>query len=137
MILSSNLTPGALNLLYEIHNNLYSGVESRVRSGQRLVWSWPDFVPSIIEGKVCLAPHCLTENCEQELGNMSAVKAENNDREKKHPSTTATAFKGLCVSFDQPGGIERGVTKCINPDCKQPAEKWCMFGCKWAKSPAS
>jgi prolyl-tRNA synthetase len=129
-VLISNLTTGVLTLLYEIHNNLYSRVESKVRSQQRLVRTWPDFLPSIIEGKVCLAPHCLTEKCEHELENRVSLEAENQCRETKHASTTATTFKGLCVPFDQPEGIERGVTKCINPDCEQPAEKWCMFGCK-------
>jgi prolyl-tRNA synthetase len=34
----------------------------------------------------------------------------------------------LCIPFEQPEGIEPGKTKCINPDCTNPAKAWVLFG---------
>jgi len=36
--------------------------------------------------------------------------------------------KSLCIPFEQPEGIVKGDTKCINPKCQNLAEQWCMFG---------
>jgi hypothetical protein len=44
--------------------------------------------------------------------------------------------KSLCIPFEQPEGIEKGVTKCVNPHCTRFAEKWCMFGHKFKHCPS-
>lgn len=82
-------------------------------------------MPALNSKNVCLIPHCLTEECEDELKKLSA-RAEESDvpQDEKAPSMGA---KSLCIPFDQPEGIEVG-TKCLQPSCERKAEKWCLFG---------
>jgi len=87
---------------------------------------WDKFVPALNDRNVVLIPHCLTEKCEDEIKEMSARKEVGDvPQDEKAPSMGA---KSLCIPFDQPEGIVKGETKCCNPNCKNVAEKWCMFG---------
>jgi len=74
-----------------------------------------------------LIPHCLIEECEDHIKELSKRKEGDVDtpEDAKAPSMGA---KSLCIPFEQPEGIEPGVTKCANPHCTRKAEKWCMFG---------
>lgn len=118
-------------LLNAIQADLYKRADENYRSHRKLITKWEDFVPALNEKNVCLIPFCLTEKCEDEIKEMSARKDEDDDtpEDAKAPSMGA---KSLCIPFEQPEGIIVGETKCTNPNCKNMAEKWCMFGRKFA-----
>jgi prolyl-tRNA synthetase len=124
-------------LLDSIHNDLYKRADEEFRSHRKIITNWDDFVPALNAKNVCLIPHCLTEACEDQIKDMSARKAEEDSDEPQDARAPSMGAKSLCIPFDQPAGIEPGVTKCCNPNCTRLAEKWCMFGRKWKKKKKS
>ena len=116
-------------LLETIQSDLYARASEKFKSHTKQVTSWEDFVPAINTKNVCLIPFCLTEKCEDEIKALSARKDVEDDtpEDAKAPSMGA---KSLCIPFEQPDGIVDGETKCLNPNCKNMAEKWCLFGRK-------
>ncbi|KAI9893068.1 MAG: hypothetical protein M1814_000615 [Vezdaea aestivalis] len=114
-------------LLTTIQADLYAKADTEFKSHVRHITDWKDFVPALNSKNVCLIPHCLTEECEDDIKELSARKEQGDDipQDERAPSMGA---KSLCIPFDQPAGIEAGKTKCTNPQCEKPAEKWCLFG---------
>lgn len=114
-------------LLATIQHDLYTRAAEKFRSHTKQITTWKDFVPALNAKNVCLIPFCLAEKCEDEIKEMSARKDEGDDtpEDAKAPSMGA---KSLCVPFEQPEGIVKGETRCLNPNCKDLAEEWCLFG---------
>lgn len=114
-------------LLEEIQASLYTKAEAAFRSHTKQITDWNDFVPALNAKNVVLIPHCLTEECEDEIKDMSARRDEGDDtpQDEKAPSMGA---KSLCIPFEQPTEGIKEDTKCTNPQCKRKAEKWCLFG---------
>ena len=117
-------------LLEKIQNDLYDCADKKFRTHRKQITSWDDFVPALNAKNVLLIPHCLTEKCEDQIKELSARKEVGDDtpEDAKAPSMGA---KSLCIPFEQPGGIVKGETKCVNPKCPNLAEQWCMFGREW------
>ena len=113
-------------LLETIQADLYSRAEKSFAEHRVQVTNWDDFVPALNSKNLVLIPHCLTEECEDDIKELSARKEVSDvPQDEKAPSMGA---KSLCIPFKQPEGIVQGETKCTNPNCKRLAEKWCMFG---------
>ena len=123
----TELASGVKNLLDAIQKDLYDRADKEFKSHVKHITKWDDFVPALNSKNICLIPHCLTEKCEDEIKDLSARKEENDDtpQDERAPSMGA---KSLCIPFDQPDGLEKGVTECCNPQCKNKAEAWCLFG---------
>lgn len=117
-------------LLKTIQADLYSRADEKFKSHRKLITDWDDFVPALNSKNVCLIPHCLTEECEDEIKDLSARKDDDAPEDAKAPSMGA---KSLCIPFDQPDGITEE-TKCTNPKCSNKAKKWCMFGSKFLRA---
>lgn len=126
----SELNTAVPALLDTIHNDLYRRADEEFRSHRKLITNWDDFTPALNSKNVCLIPHCLTEECEDQIKELSARKAEEDSGEPQDARAPSMGAKSLCIPFEQPEGIEKGVTKCANPHCTRFAEKWCMFGRK-------
>ena len=123
----TNLEKEVPKLLQKIQQSLYEKADQAFKSHTIKVTDWKDFVPALNAKNVVLIPHCLTEACEDEIKDLSARKEEGDDtpQDEKAPSMGA---KSLCIPFAQPAeGLAEG-TKCTNPNCKNKAEKWCLFG---------
>lgn len=123
----TELRDEVLKLLDDIQDSLYKKADTDFKSHVKTLTNWDDFVPALNAKNVVLIPHCLTEECEDEIKELSARKDEDDDSpaDEKAPSMGA---KSLCIPFEQPEeGIAEG-TKCTNPGCKRKAEKWCLFG---------
>ena len=116
-------------LLETIQSDLYNRASEKFKSHTIKVTNWDDFVPALNNKNVVLIPHCLTEECEDEIKKLSARKEVGDDtpEDAKAPSMGA---KSLCIPFEQPEGIAKGETKCTNPNCSRMAEQWCLFGRK-------
>ena len=82
----------------------------------------------LTSSQVCLIPHCLTEDCEDEIKEMSGRKELGDaPQDEKAPSMGA---KSLCIPATQPEPeVVEGQTRCCNPSCERGgAKKWVMFG---------
>ena len=116
------------NLLDAIQGDMFKKADESFKTHTKQISVWKDFQPALDSKNVCLIPHCLTEECEDKVKELSARKQEGDDtpEDERAPSMGA---KSLCIPFEQPKeGIEKGVTDCINPECKRKAEAWCLFG---------
>lgn len=115
-------------LLEQIQKDLYDRADAQFKSHIKQITNWDDFVPALNNKNVCLIPHCLTESCEDEIKKLSQRKAEEQSGVPQDEKAPSMGAKSLCIPFEQPAGIEKGVTKCTNPQCKNTAEAWCLFG---------
>ena len=117
------------SLLETIQGDMYAKADAAFRGHVKQITTWSDFVPALNEKNVILIPHCLTEECEDEIKEMSARKEVPDDvpEDARAPSMGA---KSLCIPFEQPEGVVKGETKCTKPKCGNTAEAWCLFGSK-------
>ncbi|KAJ0418935.1 hypothetical protein BJY00DRAFT_286862 [Aspergillus carlsbadensis] len=115
-------------LLETIQKDMYTRADNLYRSHRKLITNWDDFTPALNDKNICIIPHCLTEECEDQIKDMSARKAEEDSGVAQDSRAPSMGAKSLCIPFDQPEGIVPGETKCTNPKCTRLAEKWCMFG---------
>ena len=114
-------------LLEAIQKDLYDRADAKFKEHTIKIERWEDFVPSLNKKNVNLIPHCLREECEDSIKDLSARREVEDDtpQDERAPSMGA---KSLCIPFEQPReGIEAG-RKCLNPECTNAAEKWCLFG---------
>ena len=114
-------------LLEQIQKDLYERANETFKAHRKIITSWDDFVPALNGKNVCLIPHCLTEPCEDKIKEISARK-ETDDATPEDSKAPSMGAKSLCIPLEQPEGIVKGETKCVNPYCENKAEAWCMFG---------
>ena len=115
-----------ISMLETIQADLFDSADKTYRAHRKIITEWRQFVQALNAKNLCLIPHCLEAICEDEIKAMSARKNEVDvPEDSRAPSMGA---KGLCIPFEQPGGIVQGETKCTNPNCERLAQKWVMFG---------
>ncbi|KAJ5499049.1 Prolyl-tRNA synthetase class II [Penicillium expansum] len=124
----AELATGVPALLETIQSDLYTRADEQFKAHRIKITNWDDFVPALNNKNICVIPHCLTEECEDQIKDMSARKAEEDSGEAEDAKAPSMGAKSLCIPFEQPEGLEQGVTPCCNPKCQRLAEKWCMFG---------
>ena len=125
-----NLTDQVSSILDDIQTSLFRTADEAYRSCRKKITHWQDFVPALNARNVCLVPHCLSGDCEDQIKKMSARHQDQDGdtgvtMDTKAPSMGA---KSLCIPFEQPSEIVPGEMECINLQCKRKAEKWVMFG---------
>ncbi|TVY78139.1 putative proline--tRNA ligase [Lachnellula suecica] len=123
----ASLTTEIPALLEKIQSDMYNKAEASFRSHRINITNWDEVVPALDARNVVLIPHCLAEKCEDKIKDLTTGNQEEaaGPADAKAPSM---GMKSLCIPFEQPEGIEKGTTKCLNPECGALAEKWCMFG---------
>lgn len=114
-------------LLETIQTDMFNRADTKYREHRKQLTNWDDFVPTLNGKNVILVPHCEEEKCEDEVKAKSARTALG-DGVAEDSKAPAMGAKSLCIPFDQPEGIVQGETKCINPDCKNFAKSWILFG---------
>ena len=124
----SELNTEVPKLLDTIQKDMYDRANEKYKSHIKQLTNFDDFVPALNDKNVCMIPHCLTEECEDQIKDQSTRKAEEQSGVPQDERAPSMGAKSLCIPFDQPDGIEKGVTKCTNPKCSRTAEAWCMFG---------
>lgn len=112
-------------LLEQIQNDMYTKAEASFRSHRIVVSQWDQVLPALDAKNVVLIPSCLGEKCEDRIKVLTTGKEMEGEGEHKQPTM---GMKSLCIPFEQPAGLIKGETKCLNPDCEALAENWCMFG---------
>lgn len=124
----TELNTAVPSLLVQIQGDMYRRANEKFNTHVKQITNWDDFVPALNDKNVCLIPHCLTEECEDQVKELSTRKAEEQSNVPQDERAPSMGAKSLCIPFDQPAGIEKGVTKCTNPQCSRLAEAWCLFG---------
>ena len=113
-------------LLETIQKDMYKKAEASFREHRLLINDWDKVLPALDARNVVLIPHCLGDKCEDRIKELTtSAPQEDTPDLQKAPSM---GMKSLCIPFDQPEGLVKGQTKCLNPECGQLAEKFCMFG---------
>ncbi|KAF2083926.1 prolyl-tRNA synthetase [Saccharata proteae CBS 121410] len=113
-------------LLETMQADLLAKASKDFADARKVVTEWNEFVPALDNKCVCLIPHCLGGECEDEIKELSARKNESNEEahDARAPSMGA---KSLCIPYEQPEQSVEG-KDCLNPNCKAKAQKWVMFG---------
>ncbi|KKK23559.1 hypothetical protein AOCH_004146 [Aspergillus ochraceoroseus] len=75
------LSTAVPTLLDTIHKDMFKRADDQYRSHRKLITSWDDFTPALNDKNICIIPHCLTEECEDQIKEMSARKAEEDSNE--------------------------------------------------------
>jgi prolyl-tRNA synthetase len=114
-------------LLEQIQADMFARADKTYREHRVQLTNWDGFVPTLNGKNVVLVPHCEGDKCEDEVKAKSARTALG-DGVAEDKQAPAMGAKSLCIPFEQPEGIEPGKTKCINPDCTNPAKAWVLFG---------
>ncbi|KAI5295670.1 ribose-phosphate pyrophosphokinase 1, partial [Ascosphaera acerosa] len=115
-------------LLAQIQKDLYDRANDKFNSHIKYITDWDAFTPALNEKNLCMIPFCLEEDCEDEIKAMSTRKAEEESGVAQDAKAPSMGAKSLCIPFKQPEGIEPGKTRCCNPNCKNMAKKWTLFG---------
>lgn len=110
-------------LLETMQNDMYIRAKQIYDAHKIIVKEWKDFIPTLNNKNVILAPWCGISECEDDIKYSSAKKdnGEEIEVEERSPSMGA---KSLCIPFEQPE-LELG-QKCIK--CDNEAIQYCMFG---------
>jgi prolyl-tRNA synthetase len=122
-----NLKDEIPKLLSQIQSDMFQKAQNEYREKRVQLTEWEDFVPTLNKKCVVLVPHCEGDKCEDEVKAKSARTALG-DGVAEDKQAPAMGAKSLCIPFEQPEGIQAGITKCINPDCSTPAKQWILFG---------
>lgn len=123
----SDISAGVRRILESIQGDLYDRARNTMEEHTKQITSWDDFVPSLNEKNINMIPHCLTEECEDQIKKLSARTTTDDaiPEDEKAPSMGA---KSLCIPYRQPTAGLNENTSCLNPGCTHPAKKWCLFG---------
>uniref|UniRef100_A0A6A7FM92 Bifunctional glutamate/proline--tRNA ligase-like n=1 Tax=Hirondellea gigas TaxID=1518452 RepID=A0A6A7FM92_9CRUS len=117
----SVIVEGIATLLDNIQSSMLERAREDLNAHKKLVSSWPEFVQTLDEKMIILAPFCGREDCE------NAVKKDSAGDQDADPGAPSMGAKSLCIPFQQPKVLPIG-TLCIHPSCKQPAQYYCLFG---------
>ncbi len=124
----ADLASEVAKLLETIQSDMYNKAESAFRSHRIVIKKWEEVVPALDAKNVVLIPHCLAEKCEDKIKDLTTGRDDSADEGPANKKAPSMGMKSLCIPFEQPEGIVKGETKCLNPECNAFAEKWCMFG---------
>ncbi|XP_077984659.1 bifunctional glutamate/proline--tRNA ligase-like [Glandiceps talaboti] len=109
------------SLLEDIQDNLFKKAKKQRDEHLKVTTDWNEFCTFLDQKNLIMAPFCGEIPCEERIKKGSA---KDQDVEPGAPSMGA---KSLCYPLEQPTEVT-ATTKCIHPDCKNTAIKYCMFG---------
>lgn len=116
----AEMTTKVPELLETIQQDLYNKADAAYKAHRIQVTEWEKVVPALDDKNVVLIPFCLQPDCEEKIKDTTKSKDENGNERM--------GMKSLCIPFEQPEGIIKGETKCLNPTCGKLAESWVQFG---------
>lgn len=107
-------------LLETIQADLYRKADEAYTTHRIQITDWEKVVPALDDKNVVLVPFCLEPACEEKIKETTKSQDEQGNERM--------GMKSLCIPFQQPEGLVKGETKCINPTCDKLAGEWVMFG---------
>lgn len=124
----AELTTMVPELLETIQQDMYNKAEASFREHRLKITKWDDVVPALDAKNVVLIPHCLVPDCEDKIKELTTGRSDDAAEGSESQKAPSMGMKSLCIPFEQPEGLAKGETKCLNPECSRLAEQWCMFG---------
>lgn len=115
-------------ILETIQSDMYTKAKAAFDEHRIQITKWEDVVPALDAKNVVLIPHCLQEKCEDKIKDLTQGRTDDEAKGPEEQKAPSMGMKSLCIPFEQPEGVVKGETKCLNPECGALAEKWCMFG---------
>lgn len=119
-------------LLETIQKSLYEKADASFREHRLQLTNWDDVVPALDNKNVVLIPFCLDGKCEDRIKDLTVSTSPENEALPEGKRAPSMGMKSLCIPFEQPeqpeGGLVKGETKCLNPECSSLAQSWVMFG---------
>ena len=86
-------------LLENIQRSLYDAADKAFKEHTIKVTNWSDFVPALNAKNVVLVPHCLTEECEDDIKNLSGRREEaEGEAEVPFDEKAPSMARRVCVS---------------------------------------
>lgn len=115
------LTARVQNILEEVQKAMFDKSKKELDENMVVVKKWDDFVKALDKSKIIQAPFCGVEECEDEIKEMSKADGD------LEPGAPSMGAKSLCIPFQQPGPIEKGM-KCVRPSCQKEPQFFTLFG---------
>lgn len=115
-------------LLDKIQSDMYNKAKKSFDEHRLVINKWEEVVPALDAKNVVLIPSCLAEKCEDKIKDLTKGREDAANEGPDNKKAPSMGMKSLCIPFEQPEGLVKGETKCLNPECGALAEKWCMFG---------
>lgn len=113
-------------LLETIQKTMYDKADAAYKEHRLVLTDWTKVLPALDAKNVVIIPFCLDGKCEDRLKELT--KSEEIQVGPDGLKAPSMGMKSLCIPFEQPPGLVKGETKCLNPECSRLAEQWCMFG---------
>lgn len=107
---------------------MYNKAEESFRSHRLVINKWDEVIPALDSKNVVLIPFCLEEKCEDQIKELTTGRTDEAAEGPENAKAPSMGMKSLCIPFEQPEGLVKGETKCLNPNCGALAQKWVMFG---------
>ncbi|KAK0715281.1 hypothetical protein B0H67DRAFT_490145 [Lasiosphaeris hirsuta] len=124
----SELTTKAAELLETIQKDLYNKADAAYKAHRIQITNWDEVVPALDAKNVVIIPSCLVPECEDKIKELTKGHSDETADTPEGQKAPSMGMKSLCIPFEQPEGLVKGETKCLNPECERLAEEWCMFG---------
>ncbi|KAK0726395.1 hypothetical protein B0T21DRAFT_33538 [Apiosordaria backusii] len=122
----AELTTKLPELLETIQQDMYNKAEKTFREHRVKITNWDEVVPALDSKNVVIIPSCLVPACEDRIKELT--RGEDLPEGPDGQKVPSMGMKSLCIPFEQPEGLVKGETKCLNPECGRLAEAFCMFG---------
>jgi prolyl-tRNA synthetase len=124
----AELTTKVPEMLETIQQDMYNKAEAAYREHRLKITNWDEVVPALDAKNVVIIPHCLVPACEDKIKELTTGRTDESPDTPEGQKAPSMGMKSLCIPFEQPDGLVKGETKCLNPECSRLAEQWCMFG---------
>ncbi|KXJ95662.1 hypothetical protein Micbo1qcDRAFT_230858 [Microdochium bolleyi] len=115
-------------LLETIQKQMYEKAEKAFREHRLVINDWSKVVPALDAKNVVLIPFCGDGKCEDEIKDLTTGRGDEDPNTPEAQKAPSMGMKSLCIPFEQPEGLVKGETKCLNPNCTRNANDYVMFG---------
>jgi prolyl-tRNA synthetase len=116
------------DMLETIQKDMYDKADDSFKEHRLVITEWDKVVPALDARNIVIIPHCLVGDCEDKIKELTTSRQDENQDVPEGQRAPSMGMKSLCIPFEQPDGIVKGETRCLNPECTRTAEQWCMFG---------
>lgn len=117
-----NLAQNLKSLLDNIQNHMFTRAKAERDQHLVVVKKWENFVKTLDQKNVVLAPWCEEISCEEAIKEKSGKESAEQQLDDKAPSMGA---KSLCIPYEQPEPITANVF-CVC--CGKQAKSFTLFG---------
>ncbi|KAB5572045.1 proline-tRNA ligase-like protein [Coniochaeta sp. 2T2.1] len=115
-------------LLEQIQKDMYTKAEKTFREHRIVLTEWERVVPALNDKNLVIIPFCEEVACEDRIKEITKSEGEQRELGPDGKPQPTMGMKSLCIPFEQPEGLVKGETKCLNPECGMDAKSWVMFG---------